>query len=78
MIFVPDFEENRMWGGSGVTCLEHCKVKENQENLRKSNGAEAPAASATIGNHRKSFKFLPNSFQISIWASLGLSKPLKS
>ena len=61
-----------------MTCLEHCKFKENQENARKINRAEAPAASGTIGNHRKSFKFLPNSFQISIWASLGFSKPLKS
>ena len=51
---------------------------ENQENTRKINRAEALAASGTIENHRKSFKFLPNSFQISIWASLGLSKPLKS
>ena len=58
MIFVPDFKENRMYGGSGVTCLEHCKSKENQKNPRKFNRAEAPAASATIGNHRKSFKSL--------------------
>ena len=76
--FSSKLKENRGSGGSGVTCLEHCKFKENQENPRKFNRAEAPAASATIRNHRKSFKFLPNSFQISIWASLGFSKPLKS
>ena len=31
-----------------MTCLEHCKFKENQENARKINRAEALAASGTI------------------------------
>ena len=62
--------------GSGPADLS--ENDENSINFKKINRAEAPAASGTIGNHRKSFKFLPNSFQISIWASLGLSKPLKS
>ena len=54
-----------------MTCLERCKFEENQENARKINRAEALAASGTIENHQKSFKFLPN-------LDLGEPRPLKT
>ena len=54
-----------------MNCLEHCKFKENEENARKINRAEALAASGTVENHRKSFKFLPN-------LDLGEPRPLKT
>ena len=57
-----------------MTCLEHWKFTENQENARKINRAEAWRLLGQL----KIIENPLNSYQISIWASLGLSKPLKS
>ena len=54
-----------------VVLLEFIENQEIQENARKINRAEALAASGTVENHRKSFKFLPN-------LDLGEPRPLKT